>query len=151
MCGSDPLETREGAGWRRLLFPDPPRSFRARRTAKISARAVHVLCAGVMVGSYLLSADDAARRAWLAATVATGFALLLIDLHESAAFLLQIRGMVILGKLGLVAALPALGSASGYVLAAVLLLSVVMSHAPSRVRYFVVFGRGHVRGACSKG
>ena len=145
------IETSEGSHWRGLLFPDPPRSFKGRRAAKISARAVHVLCAGVMVGSYLLHADEALQYAWLAATVVTGFGLLLIDLHESAAFLLQVRGMIVFGKLGVVALLPALGSVSGYVLAAVLLLSVVMSHAPSSVRYFVVFGRGYVRGACSKG
>ena len=137
--------------WREFLFPDPPREFKARRAVKISARAVHVLCAGVMVGAYLLPADGASQNTWFAATVATGLVLLFLDLHESGAFLLQVRGMVVIGKLGVVAALPVLGAAAGYVLAAVLMLSVVMSHAPSRVRYFVVFGRGRVKGARSKG
>ena len=151
MNGDAPRDVHRGTGWRRLAFPDPPRSFPGRRAAKISARAVHVLCAGVLVGSYLLHADEVLRHRWLTTTVATGFVLLLIDLHESAAFLLQVRGMLVLGKLGIVAMLPALGTAAGYLLAVVLLVSVVLSHAPSRVRYFVVFGRAHVRGARTKG
>jgi hypothetical protein len=77
--------------------------------------------------------------------------LLLIDLHESAAFLLQVRGLVVIGKIALVAALPGLGTAAAYVLAAALLTSVVLSHAPSGVRYAFVAGRGRLRGACSKG
>ena len=38
-----------------------------------------------------------------------------------------------------------------YGLAALLVISVILSHAPSRVRYFIVAGRGTVRAASSKG
>ena len=134
-----------------LLFPDPPRSFPGRRATKISVRAVHVLCAGVLVGSYLLHADEEIRRQWLSATIATGMALLLLDLHESGAFLLQVRGVFVASKIAVLTVLSGFGSFAGFVLAALLILSVVLSHAPSRVRYFVVLGGRQVRGASTKG
>jgi hypothetical protein len=136
---------------RSLLFPDPPRAFPARRLTKISARAAHVLCAGVLVGSHLLQTGRELQDAWLTATVGSGMVLLAIDLHESAAFLLQVRGLVVVGKIGLILALPLLGGAAGYALAAALLVSVVLSHAPSGVRYAFFAGGGRMRGACSKG
>ena len=134
-----------------LLFPDTPRDFPGRRGCKIGARAVHVLCAGILVGSYVFDVDGAARDTWFLFTVVTGCALLAIDLHESAAFLAQVRGLGVLAKLGVLAAFPWLGVAQVWVLAALVVGSVVISHAPGRVRYFVVVGRGKLAAAHSKG
>jgi len=50
----------------------------------------------------------------------------------------------------LLASMPWLGASPG-VLAAVLLISVVSSHAPSGVRYFLVIGRRSISGSRSKG
>ena len=47
--------------------------------------------------------------------------------------------------------LPLLGASRPALLAAVLLISVVSSHAPSRVRYFLVIGRRSISGSRSKG
>ena len=40
----------------RLLFPETPRRMPGHRAIKIVLRAVHTLCAGVLVGAYLLVA-----------------------------------------------------------------------------------------------
>ncbi len=95
-----------------LVFPDPPRSFRGRRATKVSVRAVHVLCAGVLVGSYLLHADEETRRTWLTATIATGMALLLLDLHESGAFAFQVRGVFVASKIAILTMLSSFGSSA---------------------------------------
>lgn len=133
-----------------LLFPPEPRSFRGRRGLKILFRAVHVLCAGVLTGAYLLDVG-ASRRGWLTATVASGTAILLLDLYESGVFLLQLRGLVVAGKIAVLVALPHFEKHAGWVLAALVVVSSLTSHAPGRVRYFLVLGGGKFRGAETKG
>lgn len=129
-----------------LLFPDPPRDFPGRRLLKIGLRAAHVLCAALCLGAYAFDAEE--RVPWLVATITTGLSILALDLHESAAFLLQVRGVVVAAKLVALAFLPAGGA---WLLAAIVLVSVVSSHAPSRVRHRVLFARGRVRAAESHG
>ena len=133
------------------LFPDPPRDFPGRRGVKVGLRALHLCAAALLLGSYAFSAPDSAREAWLLATLGTGCALLALDLHESAAFLLQVRGAVVIGKLACLAALPHLGAAQAPVLGGLMIVSALSSHAPSRVRYRVLFGRGRVCPATTKG
>jgi hypothetical protein len=128
-----------------ILFPDPPRSFRGRRLLKIGLRGVHVVCAAFCVGAYAF--DAAARLPWLAATIVTGLAILALDLHESASFLLQARGVIVVLKLVALSFLPAGGA---WLLAAIVLVSVISSHAPSSVRHRVLFAR-RVRAAATHG
>jgi len=134
-----------------VLFPDPPRDFRGRRKVKMVRRAAHVLCAGVLVGAYVFAVGPAQRETWLIATISSGALLLALDLHETAAFLLQVRGLFLMAKISVVIALPWLGGSAAWVLATVLGLSVISSHAPSRVRYRFWVAAGRVRGSTSKG
>jgi len=129
-----------------LLFPDPPRNFRGRRLLKIALRAAHVLCASLCLGAYAFGAPD--RATWLAAAIVSGCLILALDLHESAAFLFQVRGAVLATKIIALAFLPQGGA---WVLAAIVLLSVLSSHAPSSVRHRLVLGRGRVRAAETQG
>ncbi|MFO1077633.1 MAG: hypothetical protein U1E73_07890 [Planctomycetota bacterium] len=136
---------------RRLLLPDRPRDFPGRRGMKIALRAVHVLCAGIFVGAHVFAATADDRTAWCAATVVSGGMLLLLDLHESAAFLLQVRGAVVLAKLAGVAALPWLDGARQPVLATLFLVAVASSHAPAKVRYHLLVGSGRLVAGTSRG
>lgn len=110
-----------------------------------------MLCAAILTGAYVLGAAPEISQPWLHAALLTGLLILLLDLHESAAFLLQVRGLVVIVKLLLIAALPWLGGHATWVLTAILLASVVSSHAPGRVRYFLLVGRSGITGGRSKG
>ena len=57
---------------RSILFPSEPRSLPGRRGLKICLRAAHVLCAGILVGSYVFGADASLKTSWMLATVASG-------------------------------------------------------------------------------
>jgi hypothetical protein len=138
-------------GLREALFPAEPRGFRGRRALKVALRAAHVLCAGVLTGAYVLGASEAARHGWLWAAVGSGGAILLLDLHESAAFLLQLRGFVMAAKLALLALLPLFAPHEAWVLAGLVLGSVASSHAPAAFRYRVLVGGSRVRGGQSRG
>ena len=134
----------------RWLFPSEPREFPGRRGLKIALRAVHVLSAGLLVGSYAFEAVDA-QTTWLLATACTGLLILLVDLHETAVFLLQVRGLVVLLKLTALALLPLCVGVEAWLLGGVVVLSVLSSHAPSKVRYWVVICRGRFAPGRSRG
>lgn len=131
---------------RAVLFPDPPRTFPGRRLVKILLRGAHVVCAAFCLGAYAFALPE--RVPWLVAAIVSGSLIVLLDLHESAAFLLEVRGFVVLAKVLSLAFLPACGA---WLLAAVVFVSVVSSHAPSSVRHRVLLGRGRVRAAVTRG
>jgi hypothetical protein len=134
-----------------LLFPDPPRDFRGRRALKILLRALHVLCVGVFVGGAVFGVPAGVARPWLWGTVGTGAAILVLDLHESAAFLLQVRGAVVVAKIALLATSHWWGALQIPLLAALVVVSSVSSHAPGSVRYHLLLRRGRVAAGRTKG
>ncbi len=133
------------------IFPQVPRDFPGRRGLKIVLRSLHVLPVAVLAGGSILGVETELLRVWLFGALASGLLIFLLDLHESGAFLLQVRGIVVLAKIGLLAALPWLGTGRPWLLGTLVLVSVLSSHAPSRVRYFMIFGAGRIPGARSKG
>ena len=134
-----------------VLFPESPRSFPGRRGLKILLRAIHVLFAGVLVGAYVFEVEAVSRAPWLLGTIGSGILIFLLDLHESAAFLLQVRGLIVLAKIFAVCLLPWCTGWEVQMLGALVVISVLSSHAPSSFRYFLVIGRGQVEAAKSKG
>jgi hypothetical protein len=74
-----------------------------------------------------------------------------LDLYESGAFLLQLRGLVVAVKLILLALLPSFGAAGMWVIAGVAFFSVISSHASSNFRYFLIWGRGQIKAAETQG
>jgi hypothetical protein len=135
----------------RTLFPETPRTLPWRRALKIGLRAAHVLSASLLTGGTVLAASPERLEPWLAATAATGLLIVLLDLHESGAFLLQIRGAVVLTKIGLLAILPWLAPWRPAIFIVILVVSVLSSHAPSKVRYFLLAGRNRIKPGQSKG
>lgn len=134
-----------------FLFPEEPRSFAGRRGLKIVLRALHVLCVGIFVGAHVLEVESGVRATWFVWTIVSGCALLAIDLHESATALLQVRGLVVLAKLSVVFAFVTDGSQHPWILAAMLVVSVISSHAPSSLRYYMLFGSRRLKGSNSRG
>ncbi len=135
----------------RILIPPQPRRFTGQRWIKITARALHVILSGVFLGALVFHVDPATRRPWFLATLLSGLLMICVDLYESGAFLLQLRGLVVFAKLALLALLPAFGAAGVWVLAAVAFVSVISSHASSSFRYFLIWGRGRIRAAETRG
>jgi len=136
---------------KRLLFPEEPRDFTGRRELKIVLRAVHVLCVGAYFGAFVFGVPAADRMPWLWGVLATGALVLALDLHESAAFFLQVRGAVLVAKLGIFLCLPWFAGAEAWVLGLLIVVSVVSSHAPGRIRHRMLIGAGRVEGAESHG
>ena len=136
---------------RRLLFPEEPRDFAGRRELKIVLRALHVLCAAAFFGAFVFDVAVADRAPWFWGVLASGVAVLGLDVHESAAFFCQVRGVVVLAKIAVLACLPWFGPAQVWVLGALILVSVVSSHAPGRIRHHMLFGADRLQGAKTHG
>jgi len=134
-----------------ILIPPEPRQFIGQRWIKVSARAAHVVLSGILIGAFVFHVEPATRWPWFLATLLSGLFMLCVDLYESGAFLLQMRGLVVFAKLALLALLPMFGEAGVWVLAGIGLFSVISSHAPSSFRYFLIWGRGRIKVAETKG
>jgi len=123
------------------LFPNTPRDFPFRRTARIGLRALHILTAGTLIGGHIFAQPTESLLPWLLGAIVTGSLLLLTDLHASCAFLLEARGVAVVAKLivlGLVAIFP---DHAVVLLVSVLLIGAISSHLPKRYRHRVLLFR----------
>ena len=134
-----------------LLAPGEGTSLEGwQRGLKISLRAAHVLGAGVFAGGVVFGIDSDQLEPWLQLLVIAGVLVLALDVIESPAFLIQTKGVVVLAKLAILAGIVVSGEAE-WLLAPILFVSVVSSHAPSAVRHRVLVFGDRVRGSSSNG
>jgi hypothetical protein len=121
---------------RHALFPDPPRGFPGRRWINIGLRTLHLVGVAGMGGGWLYGADPEAWQPYLWLVLATGLAMVVLELASTCLWLLQLRGLAVVVKLGLLALAAYLPEAMPWLLVAVIALSSVFAHAPADVRYF---------------
>ena len=127
---------------RALLFPPEGRSFSGKRWASIACRTAHLVGMAGVSGGMLLDVAPEVWQGYLALTVASGMALLLLDSFTSLIWVVQVRGLSVLAKLGALACLGRLEDHRALLIVLVVVLSGLSSHAPARVRYFsVLHGR----------
>ena len=98
-------------------------------------RAAHILTGGVLLGGYVFSASATALQWWWSTTMISGALLLATDLHASCAALIEVRGVVVMVKLGLLLMVPAAGAYAVFLLAGVLIIGAISSHLPGRFRH----------------
>ena len=134
-----------------FLFPETPRRFPGRRQLKTVLRAVHVVCAAALLGAFLFRAPPAEQQLWLHATGVSGAIFLLFDVHETLAFILQIRGVVVMLKILLVCCLTWLTASAVWLLGGLVVVSVISSHASADIRYRMLYGGGRITASTSKG
>ncbi|MBI2313020.1 MAG: hypothetical protein HYU77_11025 [Betaproteobacteria bacterium] len=118
------------------LFPDKARGFPGKRWVKIGLRTLHLVGTAGVGGAFLYGAPE---RLWLPywwMTVASGVALVAIELWSNGVWLIQVRGVAILAKLVLLACVPLAPDLGGLILILIIVISAVSSHAPASVRYF---------------
>ena len=121
-----------------LLFPETPRDFPFRRAVRSLLRALHILTGGTLVGGYVFDQSPEVIKPWLLGTMASGCLLLATDLHASLAVLCEVRGALTVGKLVLLAIVPALAGAGASPAAIALMIGAVGSHLPRRYRHRVL-------------
>ena len=113
----------------------------AKRWTKISLRTMHLLAVAGVGGGILFSLEkDLWINYWWLALV-SGVLMMLIDIISNPVWVVQVRGLVIFLKLILLAFLGNDPSLDGWLLALIIIISAVISHAPGKLRYYSVYHR----------
>jgi len=112
-----------------------------KRWSKISLRTLHLLSVAGVGGGILfgLGFHQWIHYWWLA--LASGALMMLMDVVSSPVWLVQIRGAVIILKLVLIALLGNDPAWDKLILAVVIIVSAVISHAPGKLRYYSLYHR----------
>lgn len=112
-----------------------------KRWLKISLRTLHLLALAGVGGGVLFGLETGLwiNYWWLA--LASGALLMLIDIISSPVWLVQVRGVVMYVKLILLACLGIYPEWDSLLLAVIIIISAVISHAPGKLRYYSIYHR----------
>ncbi len=112
-----------------------------KRWIKISLRTFHLL-AVVGVGGGLIFGIE--KTLWLSywwLALASGGLMMLMDIIANPVWVFQVRGLVIILKLVLLVFLGLHPALDKLLLAAIIIMSAVISHAPGKLRYYSLYHR----------
>jgi hypothetical protein len=104
-------------------------------------RSVHLVGVGGCGGAFLY---DGPRDIWvpfLALTVVSGLAMVLLEVWSSRYWIIELRGIAIVAKVLLLSLAGLSDGISATVFIAAILISGIFAHAPAAVRYFSVYHR----------
>jgi hypothetical protein len=124
-----------------LLFPDPRRRLPHSRWWNIGARTAHLAATGVLLGGHVFGADEAVLRPLLWVAIASGAAMIAIEVYPTAHWAHQVCALFVYAKLGVLCLVPFMWAYRVPMLLAVLALASVGSHAPRRVRHYSLWYR----------
>lgn len=118
------------------LFPDPPRAIPAHRAISIALRTAHLMTFGTLLGGHVFDIDHSRLLPFLLATIVTGVALMAVELASTCAWLFMGKGVAVLLKLLLLAAVPLFWEQRVSILLLIVVIASVGSHMPSRFRHY---------------
>jgi hypothetical protein len=129
---------------RGVLFPDPPRRIPGHRWTGVVLRTVHLAAFGILLGGHAFDVDAGRLEPFLVVTVASGAAMMLLEMASTCAWLFLVKGMAVLGKLALLLLVPVLWDHRVTILLLVVVVASVAAHMPSRLRHYSLLARRSV-------
>jgi len=111
------------------------------RLLRTVLRTAHLVAFGALYGGHVYDVPRAELHAALGWTVATGAALMGLELYRTPVWLWQIRGIATLTKIALVAAVALWWDARVALLTVAIVIGGVSSHMPGKYRYYSVKDR----------
>lgn len=125
-----------------ILFPTPDRTFRGERGLRTALRTIHLAAMGILLGGHFYGIEPDRLRAALYWTAGSGGVFAALELYCSFHWLFQIRGLLTLGKIGLIFLVPVFWEHRVCILLALVAIGSVGSHAPTGVRYYSILTGG---------
>ena len=122
------------------LFPENSRNFPGLRWVNVSLRTLHLIGVAGIGGAFLYRVPFVEWVPYMWITILSGAVMLLLEIWCNGAFLIQLRGIAMLVKLLLLAGSLYLDRGM-YVMILVIVISGIISHAPAKVRYFMLLKR----------
>ncbi len=120
---------------RQIVFPPRNRFFTGKRWTNICVRSLHLTGVAGVGGGFLYAAPLELWQPFLLLTLFSGMVLVGLEIYTNGIWLIQIRGVATLFKLGLLALVYVTGPQM-YIIIPVILISGIISHAPANVRYY---------------
>jgi hypothetical protein len=111
------------------------------RTLRTTLRTLHVLAFGAYYGGHVFAIPAERLVPALVAVVSTGVLFMFFEISQAPAWLHQLRGVCTYIKLGLLASSAIFWDQRVVLLTLIVVLGVVVSHAPSDFRYYSVLRR----------
>jgi len=106
------------------------------RALRTTLRSLHVIAFSAYYGGSVFALPDERLGPALAAVLATGSAFMLFEIWRAPQWLHQLRGLCTFGKLALFGLAVSMPEQRALLLSVTVIIGVVVSHAPSRFRYF---------------
>jgi hypothetical protein len=106
------------------------------RALRTTLRSLHVLAFSAYYGGSVFAVPDERLAPAFVAVLATGTAFMLFEIWRAPVWVHQLRGLCTFGKLALFATAVAWPERRALLLTLVAVVGVVVSHAPSRFRYY---------------
>jgi hypothetical protein len=110
----------------------------AARALRTGLRTAHLVAFGALYGGHVYGAEGEALFPALIATAASGGALALLEISRHPVWLVQVRGLATMLKLGLLLLVPLFWNLRLVWLTAAIVIGGVSSHMPGRFRYYSV-------------
>ncbi len=127
-----------------------PRPLPGVRAIRTMLRTAHLLAFASLYGGHIYGVEPSRLLPALAATVASGAALVALEVYRTPLWLGQIRGIATLIKIALLAAVAVNWNLRLWLLTAAVVIGGVVSHMPGRIRYYSVL-YGHPTGEPERG
>ncbi len=121
------------------------------RVLNISLRTAHIGAMGVLLGGHAFDVNPERLHVILWLTIGTGFLLAAVEAGPRLLWFHQGRGLMTLGKLALLCAVPLAWDYRLSMLLAVVVIASVGSHMPARYRYYSVVYRRVIHDTCGPG
>jgi hypothetical protein len=125
---------------------ETPRPLPGVRPLRTTLRTAHILAFGILYGGHVYGVP--ADRLWpaLVATLASGGALMALEMYRLPLWIVQLRGLATVAKIALVAAVALCWPCRLVLLTAVVVIGSVAAHMPGRYRYYSVVHRRVIGG-----
>ena len=128
-----------------ILCPREERTFKGSRWVSISLRTLHLIGLLGAGGGFLFQAPKAVWLPYWILCMISGIGMVCLYVWYTAIWLVQLRGLTVIVKFGLLSALPLLAGYEVHALTCVIVVSSIISHAPGDVRYYSVFHRRRIK------
>lgn len=110
-----------------------------KRWTKISLRTLHLLAVAGVGGGILFGVErDLWINYWWLAII-SGILMMLVDIISNPVWIVQVRGLSIFFKLALLILLGVYPDWDGLLVVVIIIISGVISHAPSKLRYYSMY------------
>ena len=112
-----------------------------KRWTKISLRTLHLLALAGVGGGVLFGLEPSLWFNYWWVAVVSGGLMVLMDIIPNPVWIVQVRGLVILLKLILLAVMFGYPAWDKFLLVFIIIISAVISHAPGKLRYYSLYHR----------